>query len=308
MTSRDRIKKTFDFKLPDRVGISDDFTGPVIKKWKNAGKLAKEANPQEYFDFDIRLFGFNQDFTLAGKNTVTAERFNNPTTGESLKTSYEHAKSGNRFLVLSCIEPFEHIAGLLGREKVLTMMAEEANEIADIFANSAEFTLKICQLALDKGYRFDGAWMWGDLGCKTGLIFSTNYYNALLFDLHKEFCGFFKANRMPVIFHSDGNIRELLPHLIEAGVRAIEPIESDVGMDIAEIKREYGRDLVLFGGVDEQAFVSDMSKAENEIKSKFKVLMKNGGYIYHADSPISEEIGFENYKKALELVKKYGKY
>ncbi len=188
------------------------------------------------------------------------------------------------------------------------MMAEEANEIADIFADSAEFTLKICQLALDKDYRFDGAWMWGDLGCKTGLIFSTDYYNALLFDLHKEFCDFFKANGMPVIFHSDGNIRELLPHLIEAGVRAIEPIESDVGMDIAEIKREYGMDLVLFGGVDEQTFVSDIGKAENEIKSKFKVLMKNGGYIYHADSPISEEISFENYNKALGLVKKYGTY
>lgn len=308
MTSRDRIKRTFDFQLPDRVGICDDFTDSAIKDWKSSGNIPKDAKPEEYFDFDVRLFGINQDFTLAGKNEVTAERLDSPSTGESLKDGYGQAKANNKFLVLSCIEPFEHISGLLGREKVLAMMAEEANETADIFAASAEFTLKICQLVFDKGYKFDGAWLWGDLGCKSGLIFSTDYYNALLFDLHKELCGFFEAKGMPVIFHSDGNIRELLPHLMEAGVRAIEPLESDVGMDAAEIKREYGRDLILFGGLDEQAFTSGMSKAENEIKNKLKILMKNGGYIYHADSPISEEISFDNYMKVLELVKKYGSY
>jgi uroporphyrinogen decarboxylase len=307
MTSRDRINKTFDFKLPDRVGICDDFTDLVVKKWKDTGKLPKGTGPQEYFDFDIRLFGFDQDFSFTRKNVVTAERLNKPATGESLKDGYEQAKSSDKFLVLSCVEPFEHISGILGREKVLAMMAEEANKIAGIFADSAEFTLKVCQLILDKGYYFDGAWLWGDLGCKAGLIFSTDYYNALLFDLHEEFCDFFTDNGMPVVFHSDGNIRELIPHLIEAGVQAIEPLESDVGMDLAEIKREYGKDLVLFGGVDEQAFI-DEGKAEREIKGKFQALMKNGGYMYHADSPSSEEISFDNYMKALELVKKYGAY
>jgi len=307
MTSRDRIKKTFDFKLPDRVGICDDFTDSVIKTWKSAGRLPKEVSPQEYFDFDIRLFGFNQDFRLEAKNMVTAERLNKPATGESLKDGYERAKSNGKFLALSCVEPFEHVSGIIGREKVLMMMAEEANKIANIFADSAEFTLKTCQLIFDKGYRFDGAWVWGDLGCKTGLIFSTDYYNALLFDLHKEFCDFFSDNGMPVIFHSDGNIRELIPHLIEAGVRAIEPLESDVGMDLARIKMEYGKDMVLFGGVDDLAF-TDAGRAEGEIKNKFRTLAKNGGYIYHADSPISEEISFENYKKALEFARKYGAY
>lgn len=305
MNSRERIKRTLGFKLPDRIGIADDFTEKTIKKWADAGKFPKGERAEEYFDFDIRLFGFNQDFNPAAKNPITAERLDKPATGECLKDSYKKAESGEKFLVLSCVEPFEHISAILGREKVLTMMAEEANKIADIFADSAEFTLKLCQLVLDEGYQFDGAWIWGDLGCKTGLLFSVDYYNAFLFDLHKEFCDFFSYKKMPVIFHSDGNIRELMPHMIEAGVRAVEPLESDVGMDIAEIKREYGKDVVLFGGVDEKAF-TDTDKTEDEIKTKFKTLMKNGGYIYHADSPITEDISFDNYKKALELVKKYG--
>ena len=106
MTSRERIKKTFDFKLPDRAGICDDFTDSAIKNWQASGKMPKDVKPEEYFDFDIRLFGFNQDFRLNAKNMVTAERLNKPAVGECLKESYERAKSGNKFLILSCVEPF----------------------------------------------------------------------------------------------------------------------------------------------------------------------------------------------------------
>lgn len=307
MTSRDRIKKTLNFETPDRIGIADDFTESTIKNWADSGKFPKGVKPEEYFDFDMRLFGFNQDFDPASKNKTTTERFARPASGEALADTYKEAESGERFLILSCVEPFEHICGVLGREKVLIMMAEEPNKASGIFAKSAEFTLKLCQLALDKGYRFDGAWLWGDLGCKTGLIFSTDYYNAFLFDLHKEFCDFFAEKNMPVIFHSDGNIGELIPRLIEAGVRALEPLESDVDMDLFALKREYGRDVVLFGGINEKVFTGT-DKLEDEIRTKLRGLMKGGGYIYHADSPISEDISFENYNKALGFVKKYGAY
>lgn len=307
MTSRERIKKILEFKTPDRVGISDDFTESAIQRWKNEGSLPKDISPQEHFDFDIRLFGFDQDFHIDSKNIISLERINKASVGESIKNNYDRPNNDKKFLALSCMEPFEHIARIIGKEELLTMMAEEANKAANLIADSSEFTLSACQLLLDKGYRFDGAWLWGDLGYKKGLIFSTDYYNAFLFDLHKEFCDFFSKNDMPVIYHSDGNISELIPHLMGAGVRAIEPLESNTGMDLIGLKKEYGKDVILFGGVDESSFL-DMKKAEKEIKSKFKYLMKDGGYIYHADSPILNNINFENYKNVIELVKKYGIY
>ena len=36
--------------------------------------------------------------------------------------------------------------------------------------------------------------------------------------------------------------------------------------------------------------------------------MKGGGYSYEADTPISDNINFKDYKEVLELVKKYGTY
>jgi uroporphyrinogen decarboxylase len=307
MTSRERINKILKHEIPDRIGIFDDITNNAVEKWKGEEGYPKDADTGEYFDFDIRLFGFDQTYNFDSKNIVSLERINNPSVGESLKTNYEKAKGEEKFLALACMEPFEHIARIVGREKLLMMMAEEANRATTLFGDSLEFTLNICQLILDKGYKFDGAWLWGDLGCKKGLMFSTDYYNAFLFDLHKELCEFFSKNNMPVIFHSDGNIRELIPHLIEAGIRAIEPLESNTGMDLIGLKKEYGKDIILFGGIDELSF-RNRNKAEKEIKSKFKYLMKDGGYIYHADSPILDDITFENYRDVIEIVKRHGRY
>ena len=51
---------------------------------------------------------------------------------------------------------------------------------------------------------------------------------------------------IPVKYHSDGNLTALLPDLIEIGVTAVNPIQPEC-MDLLQTKREFGRDLTLWG-------------------------------------------------------------
>ena len=51
---------------------------------------------------------------------------------------------------------------------------------------------------------------------------------------------------LPVLYHSDGKLTGLLPDLIDAGVTAINPVQPEC-MPTRETKREFGRDLVLWG-------------------------------------------------------------
>ena len=62
--------------------------------------------------------------------------------------------------------------------------------------------------------------------------------------------GYFEGRGLPIVYHSDGDIRKVIPLLIDAGVRCIQPLESKANMDLLELKREYGDRLVLMGGVD----------------------------------------------------------
>lgn len=47
---------------------------------------------------------------------------------------------------------------------------------------------------------------------------------------------------------------------------------------------------------------------EEEIKTKITFAKKGGGYIYHSDHSVPDDVSFENYKKVISLVLKYGKY
>jgi hypothetical protein len=80
-------------------------------------------------------------------------------------------------------------------------------------------------------------------------------------------------------------------------------------MDLIELKGKYGDKLSFMGGIDTRLMSDpDKTKIENEIKTKFEVAKKNGGYIYHSDHSIPNIVSFSDYCYVMELVKKYGVY
>ncbi len=64
-----------------------------------------------------------------------------------------------------------------------------------------------------------------------------------------------------VLYHSDGNLTGLLPELIEVGVTAINPVQPEC-MDLLETKREFGRDLTLWGCCPVQSVYAFGSRAD----------------------------------------------
>jgi len=89
-----------------------------------------------------------------------------------------------------------------------------------------------------------------DIAYKHKLMFSPAMLQELFFPYLRRMCDVLNPAGIKVIFHSDGDITSILPDLIEVGVAGVNPLETMAGMDIAHVKREYGRDLILVGGVD----------------------------------------------------------
>lgn len=51
---------------------------------------------------------------------------------------------------------------------------------------------------------------------------------------------------IPVFYHSDGDVRDIIGELIEIGVTILDPVQPEC-MDPFEIKRQYGDRLTLWG-------------------------------------------------------------
>ena len=81
----------------------------------------------------------------------------------------------------------------------------------------------------------DGLWVWDDLGFKDRPFMSPGMYREIIFPAHKRLFDFAHARKLPVILHCDGFIEALLPHLVEAGIDCLQPIEIKAGMDLLRL-------------------------------------------------------------------------
>jgi uroporphyrinogen decarboxylase len=138
---------------------------------------------------------------------------------------------------------------------------------------------------------------------------SPRHYREFSFPYHKRYFDEFHRRGMPVIFHSDGDIRPVIDDLIAAGVDAINPMESRAGMDVRQLAPRYGQRLSFVGNIDVTVLATnDRELIRREIESKLRAAMAYDGYIYHSDHSIPPGVTLETYRWVLEEVRRIGIY
>ena len=138
-----------------------------------------------------------------------------------------------------------------------------------------------------------------DLGGQDRTLFSPRTYRELVKPLHRELFDYLHARTdARVFFHTCGAVRELVPDLIEIGVDILNPVQvSAARMDTAELKREFGRDLVFWGGgVDTQRVLGAGSPDDvrAEVLHRVDDLRGDGGFIFAAVHNIQPNVPAAN--------------
>ncbi|MEI8191239.1 MAG: uroporphyrinogen decarboxylase family protein [candidate division NC10 bacterium] len=138
-----------------------------------------------------------------------------------------------------------------------------------------------------------------DLGGQDRPLFSPAMYRALVKPLQRELFSFIRARTSArIFFHSCGAIRELIPDLIEIGVDILNPVQvSAAGMDGADLKREFGRDIVFWGGgVDTQRVLGGGTPDEvrADVRRRIADLRKGGGFVFAAVHNVQPNVPPEN--------------
>jgi uroporphyrinogen decarboxylase len=116
-----------------------------------------------------------------------------------------------------------------------------------------------------------------DAGYRSGPMISPRMWRKLVLPYHRRIVD---SVEVPVLWHSDGNVEALLPMAIEAGFAGIHGLEPAAGMDLARIKREYGRDLALVGNIDVQVLCGDdLAAVRREVDRCIAEGAPGGGYM-----------------------------
>jgi uroporphyrinogen decarboxylase len=227
---------------------------------------------------------------------------------EGLDRLYSEYRNHGRFVKVCVHDPYEASWSKLGPTYLLEALKTDPGLIKDVFRTITDLNIRVCEELLGSGYEVDGAWIWGDIAYSRGTLFSPRMYEEILYPFHRRLMGYFASMGLPIVYHSDGDIRKVIPLLIRAGVRCIQPIESKANMDLMELKQEHGNSLVLMGGVDYDRIALGPEEAEKEIRRKVGEGKRGGGYIYHSDHSVPPTISLKHYQWVLELVRRYGAY
>ncbi len=124
-----------------------------------------------------------------------------------------------------------------------------------------------------------------DFGIQRGMYISPARYRKYVKPCLKRMYDFIHSKTKAKIFmHSCGSIYDGIPDLIEAGVDVLNPLQrSAAKMDIAKIKREYGKDLAFWGGgIDVQTVLpyASLQEIEDDVRRSIDILAVGGGFVF----------------------------
>jgi uroporphyrinogen decarboxylase len=153
-----------------------------------------------------------------------------------------------------------------------------------------------------------------DLGAQESLLVSPQMLRDLLFPPMRRYLGFIRK-RIPgakLFFHCCGAVREVLPDLLEMGVDILNPVQyTAAGMGLAGLKKDFGGDLVFWGGgVDTQSILAKHTAPQvaEEVKRTLDILAPGGGFVFTPVHNIQADVPPENFWAMWETWERYGAY
>jgi len=152
-----------------------------------------------------------------------------------------------------------------------------------------------------------------DLGTQNSLLMSPKMYRQYLKPLHADFISFIKEHtHAKVFFHTDGDVFNLIPDLIEIGVDILNPIQTSAGKmaNLGELKSYFGDKLTFCGAVDTHRILpmGSMAEVRAEVKRVIDIMAPGGGYMLASVHTIMDDVPPENILAMVDAVEEFGRY
>jgi len=270
--------------------------GVTVRNWKDKGSVP------EFLDFTVK----DPDSWRKARERMKPDR--DRVDWNHLKENYRKWREQGAWITAGFWFGFDVThSWFVGTERVLTAMAEDPEWLTEIFNHMLDMDIALYDMVWDAGYTFDAISWPDDMGYKGHQFFSPAMYRRLVKPAHQRACDWAHAKGIKVHLHSCGDIRPLIPDLVEIGIDMLNPVEVKAGMDPLAIKRQYGDRLALHGGIN-VALYDKPDLLWTEMRRVIPEMKKGGGYVASSDHSVPESFSLENFREFVRLAKELGSY
>jgi len=261
------------------------------------------SRPEEMADFafdapdDPRRFFSGGDDQLNCVGDALAR--NIPSWDDRLKP-YE----GDFALFGGVCEPYEYLWRIIGSENALLWMGlypEQLGALVDRIGAWMVGALR-AQIAAGAG-RLAGMYIYGDVAYVKGMLFSPALWRDMFKPHVKALIEVCREHNLMTVYHGCGCATAIFEHLIELGLDAYNPLEAKAGLDVVELKREYGDRLAWVGNIDVRVLErGNPDEIRREVTHKAQA-GRGGGWVFQSDHSISSSVAPESYQLAVETLR-----
>lgn len=197
---------------------------------------------------------------------------------------------------------------LRSMEELFCDMMEES-EMAEFILDKMLETAKIrAESFLKAGV--DALYFGDDIGMQKTIMMSEELYCRWIKPRLKELISFVKNINSDVIvfYHSCGYIEPFIPHLIEAGIDVLNPIQSEC-MDFENICRKYGDKVAFHGTIGTQTVMPHGTPQEvkEAVWRNLDAAGEKGGLLVAPTHMLEPEVPVENILAYVEACREYKK-
>lgn len=197
------------------------------------------------------------------------------------------------------------IRNWMGLEAVSMLVYDDRPLFEEMVETLADCVIAAITPALEAGIHFEYALMWEDMCYRAGPLLSPKVFKETLVPNYKRITGLLQQHGTDVvIIDCDGDISQLVPLWLEAGVNTMFPIEIGAwGADPVAYRRQYGRDLLMVGGVGKRILAGPKEGITAEVE-RLAPLVEEGGYIPTPDHRVPPDVSLDNYLFYLQEAKR----
>ncbi len=150
----------------------------------------------------------------------------------------------------------------------------------------------------------DGVFISDDYGFQDRLMLRPETWRAVVLPHLRVLLQAARQRGLVTMLHSCGNVADIIPDLIADGLDILHPIQPEA-MDIAELKREYGRDITFCGGISTQQLLpfGTPQQVRDEVRRTLEIMGKGGGYIAEPGITVQADVPLENLVALVETLR-----
>ena len=320
MSSRQRFRETMGYGKPDRVPYFEEgIRKDVLQTWRAQG-LAKKSDLATLFPSDRRE-RMEVDLEprpkfISRRDRMTDlkkfERRLDPTDKKRLPSRWSRRVRAwqirDHLLMLYVHRGFFLTMGVGNWEsflELMTLLTDQPEAVHKKMQIQGEFAARLTDRILQE-VDIDAVVFSEPIGGNDRPLISPKMYEEFVLQNYEPILDVVRHHEVATIcFQTFANARILIPAILKWGFNCLWACEVNIeAMDYRSLRKEFGRELRLIGGIDLDALRKGKAAIRQEIEEKVPPLIEDGGFIPLADGRVRADVPFENYVYYRQLLEK----